>query len=88
LGASRKQIYAITALEYLFLGTLAALTGILIALAASWALAHYLFDTPFHPNLWPVLILGLLVCVLTVVTGLVNSFGILNRPPLEVLRQE
>ncbi len=88
LGASRKQIYAITALEYFFLGTLAALTGILIALAASWALAHYLFDTPFHPNLLPVLILGLLVCVLTVVTGLVNSFGILNRPPLEVLRQE
>ena len=88
LGGSRKQIYTITILEYFFLGALAAVTGILIALGASWALAHYLFETPFHPNLLPVLLLGLAVCVLTVVTGLVNSLGILNKPPLEVLRQE
>jgi putative ABC transport system permease protein len=88
LGASRKQILAITALEYFFLGLLAALTGFLLALAASWALAHYIFDTPFHPNVFPVLILALAVCLLTIITGLVNSFGILNRPPLEVLRRE
>jgi putative ABC transport system permease protein len=88
LGASRKQIFAITALEYFFLGALAALTGILLALAASWALAHYFFETSFHPDLIPVLILGIIVCALTVITGLVNSFGLLNRPPLEVLRQE
>jgi putative ABC transport system permease protein len=88
LGASRKQIFAITALEYFFLGALAALTGILLSLAGSWGLAHYLFETSFHPNLLPVLILGIIVCALTVVTGLANSFGIMNKPPLEVLRQE
>jgi putative ABC transport system permease protein len=88
IGASRKQIFTITALEYFFLGVLAALTGILLALAASWALAHYFFETSFHPNLVPVLILGIIVCALTVITGLINSFGLLNRPPLEVLRQE
>ena len=88
LGASRKQIFAITALEYFFLGALAAFTGILLALAASWALAHYTFDTPFHPELLPVVILFLLVCLLTVFTGLANSRGLLNRSPLEVLRQE
>jgi putative ABC transport system permease protein len=64
------------------------LTGILLALAASWALANYFFETSFHPDLVPVLILGIIVCALTVITGLVNSFGLLNRPPLEVLRQE
>jgi len=88
LGASRKQIFTITALEYFFLGLLAALTGFVLALAASWALAHYVFDSPFHPDLLPVLILALAVCVLTVVTGVLNSFGIMNKPPLEVLRQE
>ncbi len=88
LGASRKQIFAITALEYFFLGALAVLTGILLALAASWALAHYLFESLFHPDLLPVLILGIIVCALTVIVGLVNSFGLLNRPPLEVLREE
>jgi putative ABC transport system permease protein len=88
LGASRKQIFSITALEYFFLGALAALTGIILALVASWALAHYFFETSFQPNLVPVLVLGIIVCALTVITGLINSFGLLNRPPLEVLRQE
>jgi putative ABC transport system permease protein len=88
LGASRRQIFAITALEYFFLGALAASTGILLALAASWALAHYIFETSFQPSFFPVLILFLLVCAVTVITGLVNSRGILNRPPLEVLRQD
>lgn len=88
LGGSRKQILVITALEYFFLGALAAATGILLALGASWALAEYTFETPFHPEVLPVLILFGLVCLLTIVIGLVNSRGILNRSPLEVLRAE
>ncbi|HEY8660913.1 MAG TPA: FtsX-like permease family protein [Hanamia sp.] len=88
LGASRKQIFAITALEYFFLGALAAFTGIMLALAASWALAYYTFDMPFHPQLLPVLVLFVLVCLLTVLTGLANSRGLLNRSPLEVLRKD
>ena len=47
LGGSRKQIFVITALEYFFPGVLAAFTGILLALAASWSLAYYIFETPF-----------------------------------------
>jgi putative ABC transport system permease protein len=88
LGASRKQIFAITALEYFFLGTLAAFTGIVLALAASWALAHYIFNAPFNPKFTPVVILFFLVCMLTVLIGLANSRGLLKRSPLEVLRQE
>lgn len=88
LGASRRQVLAITALEYWFLGSLAALTGIVLAVGASWALAYYIFDTPFHPQFFPVIILFVLVCFLTVFTGLANSRGLLNKPPLEVLRQE
>ena len=88
LGASRKQIFSITALEYLFLGALAAVTGIVLALAASWAISYYIFAIPFHPQFLPVLILFTLVCMLTVVTGLANSRGLLRRSPLEVLRQE
>ena len=88
LGGSRKQIFAITALEYFFLGSLAAFTGILLAFGASWGLAYYVFEIPFHPQVMPVLILFVLVCLLTVITGLANSRGILNRSPLEVLRVE
>lgn len=88
LGASRGQVFAITALEYFLLGTLAAATGLLLAFPASWALTHYTFDTAFHPRVMPVLALFVLVCALTVITGLANNRGLLNRSPLQVLRQE
>jgi putative ABC transport system permease protein len=88
LGASRKQIITITALEYFFLGALAAATGIVLSLGASWALAHYTFETTFTPQLLPILAVFVLVCLLTVVIGLANSRSVLTRPPLEVLRQE
>lgn len=88
MGASRKQILAITALEYFFLGALAAGAGIVLALVASWALASFVFETTFSPELLPVLILFLLITSLTVLVGLFNSRGVLNRPPLEVLRSE
>lgn len=88
LGASRKQIFVITALEYFFLGTMASLTGIILALGSSWALATYTFDTEFKPELLPVLVLFLLVSALTVFIGLINSRGILSKSPLEVLRQD
>jgi putative ABC transport system permease protein len=88
LGASRKQILAITALEYFFLGALAAATGIVLSLAASWALAHYTFETKFSPQPGPMLAIFLMVCVLTVIIGLANSRSVLTKPPLEILRQE
>ncbi len=88
LGASRKQILAITALEYLFLGALASVTGVILSIGASWALARFIFKMPFEVSFAPLLIVTILICLLTVLIGLVNSRGVLNRPPLEVLRQE
>jgi putative ABC transport system permease protein len=88
LGASRKQILAITALEYFFLGALAAATGLLLSMAASWALAKYTFNAPFSPQWIPVAVLFGAISLLTVVIGVINSLGVLNKPPLEVLRRE
>jgi putative ABC transport system permease protein len=88
LGGSRRQILIITALEYFFLGALAAGTGIVLSMLGSWALATYSFKTSFNPNLPPLLLLFLIISGLTVIIGLLNSRGILNRPPLEVLRRE
>ncbi|MDB5134740.1 MAG: transporter permease [Mucilaginibacter sp.] len=88
MGASRKQILAITAIEYFFLGALSAATGILIALAGSWLLAKYSFEIPFNADLLPALLLFLAIAILTIVIGLFNSRGILNKPPLEILRRD
>ncbi|MDE3212738.1 MAG: ABC transporter permease [Bacteroidota bacterium] len=88
LGASKKKVLGITALEYGFLGALAALCGILLALGASWALAHYSFNLEFKPNLAPALLVFLAVSLLTIITGVLNSLGFFKSSPLEVLRQE
>ena len=88
IGANRRQILSINALEYFFLGSLAALTGVLIALGGSWALAQFSFEVPFTPSVGPVLIAYLVITALTMLIGLSNSRSILNNPPLEVLRKE
>jgi putative ABC transport system permease protein len=88
IGASRKQILVITALEYFFLGALAAGAGIILSLIASWSLARFTFETSFTPDILPVIVLFLIITSLTVLIGLFNSRGILNRPPLEVLRSD
>jgi len=88
LGASGKQILLIAALEYIFLGSMAAITGMLLSLGGSWALAHYSFETRFIPEILPIVLILVSICAITVIIGLANSRGILNRPPLEVLRQD
>ncbi|MSU21762.1 MAG: FtsX-like permease family protein [Pedosphaera sp.] len=88
LGASRKQILQILAVEYLFLGIFASFTGILLALAASWALAFFVFKVSFSLSLLPIALAFVSVSSLTILTGLLTSRGIYNRPPLEILRAE
>lgn len=88
IGASRRQILWINALEYFMLGTLAALTGILLSVLGSFLLAKFGFQVPFAPNWWVPIFVFLGIGVLTVILGLMNSREILVKPPLEVLRKE
>jgi len=85
LGASRKQVLAISALEYFFLGSLASLTGIFIALLASWAMAVFMFDASFSPSIIMMVMLWIGITGLTVLIGVLNSLSLLNKPPMEVL---
>lgn len=88
LGASRRQILSITALEYFFLGALASITGILLSLVGSWALAKYVFDAPFQPGWISMVTVFLVITIITVLIGVYNSRGVLNKSPLEILRKE
>lgn len=88
IGAQSKQILKINALEYLFLGVLGSGVGVLLSLVSSFLLAYFIFDTPFIPSWVPFLVVlpGITLLVLTI--GLMNSRGVLNSPPLQVLRKE
>ncbi len=88
LGASRRQILRITALEYGLLGLLAALSGILLSIVGTWALARFVFEVPYRPDALPLLVVAGTVTTLTVLIGLFNSREVLVRPPLDVLRAE
>ena len=88
LGASRKQIFYITALEYFFLGALAAATGMFMSLGISFLVAKFMFETEFVLKWVPLLIVFVSVCFLTVFIGLINSRAVVTRPPLEILREE
>jgi putative ABC transport system permease protein len=88
LGASRRQVLVITMLEYFFIGALASVVGIGLSMGFSLALAKLIFEAVFVPNWWVVAGLFVGISSLTVLIGLYNVRGVLNRPPLEVLRRE
>ena len=88
LGASRNQILRITALEYGLLGLLAALSGILLSIAGTWALARFVFEVAYQPDVVPLIVVTVVVTILTVVIGVLNSRDVLVRPPLDVLRSD
>ena len=88
LGASRRQILTILATEYVCLGIFAALTGIVLALAASWVLSTYVLKLAFVPALAPMLIALVVMAATTVLAGLLGTRGICNHPPLEILRSD
>lgn len=92
LGATRETVFRILAVEYLALGSLAALTGIVLAAGGSWLLATFVFELQQTAVLAivapPALIALVSVVLLTLGVGLFTSRGVTNHPPLEVLRAE
>jgi putative ABC transport system permease protein len=88
LGASRSQLSRIQLIEYAFLGFQASVVGSLLAVAANLLLASFVFHTEAVSS--PFVILGAIGAVsgLSVATGLTAGRGVLDHPPLEVLRHE
>ena len=88
LGGTSRQILKITALEYLYLGVLGSLSGILLSLLSAQTLAYFIFDLAFIPSSFPFLVLFPGISLLVLIIGLMNSRSVLNSPPLQVLRKE
>lgn len=88
LGASRRQVLSINAIEYLMLGALATLTGIILAVGAAFLLAKFVFHIPFVVGIKPAIFAFIGITLMTLLIGMLNSRTVLNQPPLEVLRNE
>ena len=79
LGASRRQILSITAIEYFFLGAFSAGVGLLLALTGSWALARFSFESSFNPDPIAVLLFFVAIAGMVTITGVLSSRNGLSR---------
>jgi len=86
LGASQRQVTVINLIEYVVLGVLAVLTGLIPSLAASWALTEVFFKSEFYINVPMLLAVSGSVILVTVVISILNLRPIIQQPPMEVLR--
>jgi len=88
LGASRRQILLIQAIEYAVLGVLASSVGAILAVGGNLLLAHLVFK--IEPVTPPLLLVAAVAAVtaVTLLTGWIANRGVIDHPPLAVLRQE
>ncbi len=88
LGAGSGLIYRVMAIEYALIGACAGLAGAVLAQGAGWGLIHFVFEGRFTPDLRPVIYSVVVVSLLTLATGLINSRRIATESPLVLLREE
>ncbi|HEY4219456.1 MAG TPA: FtsX-like permease family protein [Gemmatimonadaceae bacterium] len=87
LGATRRQIMRIMLAEYVLLGTLGALTGVILSTLSGWALMHWIFRMTFSPSVLPVAIVALAMISLAVAIGLLTGRDVFAETPMAALRE-
>jgi putative ABC transport system permease protein len=87
LGASRRQLATAQRIELLAVGALAGLLAAGGATLAAWALSTWLFEFNMRFTLWPWLF-GVTLCMFGAwLAGALALRGVLQTPPLNILRQ-
>jgi len=87
LGASAAQVRRIFLTEYIAWGSLGALTGVLLAGVAGWALVTRLFELRFQLPALTLVGVWAMVCGLVALIGLANSRAVFRRTPLALWRE-
>ncbi|MGA1465720.1 MAG: FtsX-like permease family protein, partial [Balneolaceae bacterium] len=88
LGGNKRQVSSILSVEYLLLGSLAVLTGLLLSGLISWGLAVFYFDITFKPAFGPLLGISLGIILLSLAIGRAASRTIFRHAPNEILRMQ
>jgi putative ABC transport system permease protein len=88
LGASRSFIRGMLSIEFILLGSVAGLSGLLLSWGVAALLLKFVFNLPIqNPDLSSLLLLAGMVFT-TWIAGWFTSRGIATEPPLVVLRRE
>ena len=86
IGATRKQIAHIMLAEYALLGTLGAVTGVVLSTGSAWALMHWIFHQPFSPAIGPAALVAVGMIALAVAIGLLTGREVFAETPMAALR--
>jgi putative ABC transport system permease protein len=87
LGATRRQVGRIMLAEYLLLGGLGSLVGVVLSAGGAWALMHYVFKQPFLPAFGPALLVALLMIGIAVSIGMLTGRDVFRETPMAALRE-
>jgi putative ABC transport system permease protein len=87
LGATRRQVGRIMLSEYLLLGALGSLVGIVLSVGGAWGLMHFVFKQPFQPALLPALAVALVMISVSVSIGLLTGRDVFRETPMAALRE-
>jgi putative ABC transport system permease protein len=88
LGATRAQVLRVVLAEYLALGSLAVVIAVVLSVGAAWAITKFVFSASLALPAPSLGALAATVVALTMLVGVWNSLEVLNRTPLEVLRND
>jgi putative ABC transport system permease protein len=87
LGATRRQVGRVMLAEYVLLGSLGSLAGVLLSVAGAWGLMHFVFKLPFVPALVPALLVALLMIAVAVSIGMLTGREVFRETPMAALRE-
>jgi putative ABC transport system permease protein len=87
LGATRRQVGRIMLVEYLLLGALGSLAGMLLSIGGAWAVMKFVFEQTFVPSVGPVLLIAAAMTGLAVAIGLLTGREVFRSTPMAALRE-
>ena len=87
LGAQRKVVTSILAIEYAILGVISALVGVGLAQGLSWLVMHYMIKSDWHVQPASVAWAFCFAVLITVATGILSSLNVIRNKPLKTLRE-
>ncbi|MDQ2667490.1 MAG: FtsX-like permease family protein, partial [Gemmatimonadota bacterium] len=87
LGATRRQVGRVMLAEYLLLGALGSLAGVVLSVGGAWGLMHFMFKQPFVPALLPAMLVALLMIAVAVSIGLLTGREVFRETPMAALRE-
>jgi putative ABC transport system permease protein len=87
LGATKRQVGRIMLVEYLLLGAMGSLSGVMLSVGGAWLLMRNVFNQPFSPAVVPVLLIALAMTGLAVAIGLLTGREVFRSTPMAALRE-